>query len=149
MPEPKLLDACIDGAPNLSQVLAHAKRLSRFQSAFASLIPPSLAAACRVANLRGDQLVIHADSGAVAAKIRQLSVRICRELSFQGLDCTGINVAVQDGPKARIMPAPAIRPVSAAAFSTIQSLIETLPSDDPLAERLGYLLERSVKAEEE
>jgi hypothetical protein len=145
MPELRPLDACLQGAPTLSQVLAHAKLLSRAQQVLSSVAPPALANACCVANLRQGELVIHAENGAVAAKIRQLGGRLCRELLFQGIDCTAIIVRVQDGGLPHPPAGPAVRPLSEGARQSLAALAEELPNTDSLRQRLEELLRRTAR----
>ncbi|HEY5762626.1 MAG TPA: DciA family protein [Rhodocyclaceae bacterium] len=149
MPELRPLDACIQGAPTLSQVLAHAKLLARAQQILASVAPAALVAASRVANIRRGELIIHADNGAVAVKIRQIGARLCRELSFQGIDCTAVNVVVQDGRRPVDPPAVAVRALSEGGRASLSALAEGLPDGDPLRQRLSELLARSARPEGE
>jgi hypothetical protein len=146
VPQPRPLGDCIDRADGLAKVLAHASLLDRARQILAGVIPPALAAAVRVANVRRGVLVIHADNGAVAAKMRQLGSRICRELLSQGIDCTEISVAVQGAGLPGGLPAAAARPLSAAARAHLHGLLARLPPEDPLALRIACLLERAVKA---
>lgn len=147
MPEPRPLDACIQSAPTLSQVLAHAKLIGRAQKVLSSIAPAALVAASRVANIRRGELIIHADNGAVAVKLRQIGARLCRELLFQGIDCTGVNVAVQDGLRPAGPPAVALRPLPDAGRASLSALANDLPEDDPLRQSLTNLLARSARPE--
>lgn len=149
MPELRPLDACIQGAPTLSQVLAHAKLLARAQQVLVSVAPPALVAASRVANLRKGELIIHANNGAVAVKIRQLGARLCRELLFQGIDCTAINVAVQDSRLPAASLATTVRALPEGGRASLSALAEGLPVDDPLRQRLSDFLLRAARPEEE
>lgn len=149
MPEPRPLDACIQSAPTLSQILAHAKLIGRAQQVLASVAPAALVAASRVANIRKGELIIHADSGAVAVKLRQIGARLCRELLFQGIDCTVVNVAVQDGRPPADLPAAAVRPLPEGGRASLTALAEGLPKNDPLRQRLTNLLARSARPEAE
>lgn len=149
MPELRPLDACLEGAPTLSQVLDHARLLSRVQQVVSSVASPSLVTAIRVANLRRGELVIHADNGAVAAKLRQLGGRLSRELLFQGIDCTAIIVRVQDSGLPPPPAGPAGRRLSEGARRSIQSLADGLPESDSLHRKLMDLLRRTATPGEE
>lgn len=149
MPELRPLDACIQGAPTLSQVLAHARLLARAQQILASVAPPALVAASRIANIRRGELIIHADNGAVAVKIRQIGARLCRELLFQGIDCTAVIVAVQDGERPRAAAGPAVRALPEGGRASLAALADGLPEADPLRQRLMEFLARAARPEGE
>ena len=149
MPELRPLDACLDGATTLSQVLEHAKLLARVQQVLLSVAPPPLVAACRVANLRRGELIIHAENGAVAAKLRQIGGRLCRELLFQGIDCTAIIVRVQDSGLPRPAAGPARKPLSDRARHSLETLANDLQDSDPLHLKLKEFLRKTAKREAE
>lgn len=54
-----------------------------------------MAGASRVVNHRNGMLVIAADNGAIAAKLRQQAPRLLKNLQKQGAEITGIQVQVQ------------------------------------------------------
>lgn len=54
-----------------------------------------MAGASRVVNHRNGMLVIAADNGAIAAKLRQQAPRLLKNLRKQGAEITGIQVQVQ------------------------------------------------------
>ena len=61
------LDAYLNSAGGLARLSAHAGRLVKLQRVFEEIAPSFLAASSRVANFKLGKVVIHADSGAVAA----------------------------------------------------------------------------------
>lgn len=144
MPDPRSLDACVNAAAELSQVIAHAHKLTRAQAVFEQVVPAYLAAASRIANLRGGTLVIHADQGGVAAKLRQLSARLGRELLSQGLECNEIVVAVQGAPPRPAAPPSTPRRLTGAACESLRSLLAGLPAGDPLAAGIERLLQAAL-----
>jgi hypothetical protein len=73
---------------------------------FVVCAPPDLIQASRVVNSRNGMLVIAADNGAVAAKLRQLAPRLLKNLQKQRAQITGIQVQVQVG---RGLPKPQVR----------------------------------------
>ena len=77
------------------KVMAHARLLQKLSRRFAAVAPSSLQQASRIANFKAGILVVHADNGAVAAKLRQRGQRISREMSLNGIECSGIEVKVQ------------------------------------------------------
>jgi hypothetical protein len=65
---------------HLAATLAHAADLQRLQPLVFQALPADLATHCRPGNLRGNTLVIHADSPAWAAKMRFHAPQLIRSL---------------------------------------------------------------------
>ncbi|MCK6413866.1 MAG: DUF721 domain-containing protein [Azonexus sp.] len=78
-----------------AQVLTHARLLLKLGRRFEAIAPTAFRQAARVANFRSGVVVILAENGAVAAKIRQMSQRLCDELSRGGTQCNELEVKVQ------------------------------------------------------
>jgi hypothetical protein len=74
---------------------AKVDRLTRLQQVFRNAVPPQLACACRVTNLRAGTLVIMTDNQAVAAKLRQLVPSLLNEVQKFETEVTGIQVQAQ------------------------------------------------------
>ena len=91
---PKIGDV-IANSGNLRSLAQHARRLEDLQHLLFEAVPPALAAACRVANLKSGLLVVSADNAAVAAKLRQLAPRLLSHLGKSENQVTGIRVDVQ------------------------------------------------------
>lgn len=77
-------------------------RLQRLQTSLDAALPAYLSPGARIANLKRGKVVIHADSGAVAVKLRQLAPRLAEGFIQQGQEVTGIEVRVQ--PRRRLSP---------------------------------------------
>jgi hypothetical protein len=86
-----------DAVARLSE---QAVRLQRLQSLLDAALPAYLSPGARIANLKRGKVVIHADSGAVAVKLRQLAPRLAESFIQQGQEVTGIEVRVQ--PRRRL-----------------------------------------------
>ncbi len=84
--------AAADAFARLSE---QANRLQRLQTLLESALPAYLLPGTHVANLKRGKVVIHADSGAVAVKLRQLAPRLAEGFIQQGQEVTGIEVKVQ------------------------------------------------------
>lgn len=128
------------------RIMAHARLLLKLARRFESVAPSALRHAARVANYKAGKVVIHTEYGAVAVKIRQMSRRLCDELSKGGLECSEIEVKVQ--PR-QIRPPSAtatVKPLSGKAFDALQTTTEALPRG-PLRAALENLLNRAVKQE--
>jgi hypothetical protein len=104
-----------DTSGPLAGTLAHAASLKRLQPLVVQALPADLAAHCLPANLRGNTLVIHADSPAWAAKMRfhapQLVQRLRREKSLAELARCEVRVSPASAPVMSTKPV-------AAAIST-------------------------------
>jgi hypothetical protein len=140
------LEHYLDDDAAAGRVMAHARLLLALSRRFEAAAPAGLASAARVANFKSGKVVIHADNGAVAAKIRQMSQRLGIELSKEGAKCSDIEVKVQP----RQIPCQSTgshqKPLSGKAFGTLTSTLATLPPG-PLREALETLLERAVRQE--
>jgi hypothetical protein len=80
---------------NLRSLAEHARRLEDLHQLLFEAVPPALAGASRVTNLKSGILVISADNAAVAAKLRQLAPRLLSHLEKNAIQVTGIQVDVQ------------------------------------------------------
>lgn len=128
-----------DGMARLS---AHASRLLQFQRLLEVALPEALRPYARVANFRLGKILIHANNGAIAAKIRQLGPRIIGELSTQAAEVTQIEVRVQ----APVSSAPLPRHERPVLPGTEQKqglalLTQSLPQESNLRMALERLLQ--------
>ncbi len=138
------LDAYLNSAGGLARLSAHAGRLVKLQRVFEEIAPSFLAASSRVANFKLGKVVIHADSGAVAAKLRQRLPSLIDEFCLKGAEVTEIQVKVQPTHVAAQHKKPGQAPaVGASAKAGLDRLADGLPADSPLREALGRLVKRS------
>lgn len=132
----------LDSDAAAGRVMAHARLLLKLSRRLEAITPAGLRHAAHVANYKSGKIVIHADNGAVASKIRQMSQRLCDELSKGGAQCSGIEVKVQP----RLIPyqsmASVKTPLSESACGILRSTSENLPKG-PLREALERLLTSS------
>lgn len=142
MPVAQPIDACLDTAGGLARVLEHARLLLRADAIYQRVAPAALASASRVANIKSGILVIHADNGAVAAKLHQFTGRLTNEFFKQGLECNGIQIAVQPAipeiVKQKVPPS--ARNLPPVARDALQTLAGQLPERDGLRAALERLL---------
>jgi len=126
----------------MAQLAAHAERLLRLQQLFEKAAPVALAQTCRIANFKLGVIVIHAENGASAAKLRQIAPSLSDAFRSSGLEVTEIRIKVQP-----LDAALHHRPVTQAAVlgdasrASITRLAESLP-DGPLREALGRFMTR-------
>lgn len=128
------------------RVMARARLLLALSRRFEAAAPAGLANAARVANYKSGKVVIHADNGAVAAKIRQMGGRLGTEFSREVGECSGIEVKVQP----RQIPAQStgshLKPLSAAACGSLRDMATRLPPGS-LRTALDTLLARALRQE--
>ncbi len=137
------LEHYLDNDSGAGRVMAHARLLLALARRFETAAPAGLRDVAHIANYKSGKVVIHADNGAVAAKIRQLSQRLCDELSKGGAECNRIEVKVQ--PRQipfQSMPS-TTKPLSAGACAALSSAAAGLP-DGPLRKALDDLLARAA-----
>lgn len=125
-----------------AQVLAHARLLLKLSRRFEAVAPAAFRHAARVVNYRSGVIVIHAENGAVAAKIRQMSRRLCDELSRGGAECNDIEVKVQPRQSPFQSRSLLQKGLSGAALASVGALAADLPAG-PLREALGRLAQRT------
>ena len=140
------LEHYLDNDAAAGRVMAHARLLLKLTRRFEAVAPAAVAHAARVANFKSGKIVIHADNGAVAAKIRQMSQRLCDELSKGGAQCSGIEVKVQPRQIPCQSMASTQKPLSARACGVLRSTSKNLPKG-PLRDALETLLTSAAKQE--
>jgi len=72
-----------------------ANRLRQLQALLDVSLPAYLQPGTHVANFKRGKIIIHADSGAVAVKLRQMAPSLTETFIQQGSEVTGIEVRVQ------------------------------------------------------
>ena len=126
--------------PRMARLTNHAATLLRLQKQLACLLPEPLRRSVRVANLKGGRLLLHADHGAAAARLRQQAPSLTDALRLQGGEITGIDVRVQPlGPEP-----PHQTPIRASLSQhgrhSLAVLADQLPNTSPLKQALQRLL---------
>lgn len=136
----------LDSDAAASKVMAHARLLLKLSRRFEAIAPAAFRHAAHVANYKSGKLIIHTDNGAVAAKLRQMSQRLCDELSKGGAQCNVIEVKVQP----RLIPVQSMsstqKPLSEKACAMLRSTTDALPKG-ALRDALDSLLERAARRE--
>lgn len=136
----------LDSDVNAARLMTHARLLLKLSRRFETLAPPGLRHAAHVANYKSGTIVIHTENGAVAAKLRQMSQRLCDELSKGGTECNGMLVKVQPRQLPLRSSSSTQKPLSGKACATLQATAETLP-DGALKAALASLLARAARQE--
>jgi hypothetical protein len=137
------LEDCLLADAGMARLSSHASCLARLQVALMAALPPSLARGARVANIRSGKLVIHADNGAVAAKLRQMAPRLADLVRFEATEVTGIDIRVQGraGNPAKAGPKTGVK-IGDKAKRGLTSLESSLPEGSRLRHALARLIER-------
>lgn len=133
----------LDNDANASRLMAHARLLLKLSRRFEAIAPAGFRHSARVANYKSGKLVIHTDNGAVAAKLRQMSQRLCNELSQGGMECNDIEVKVQPRQIPYQSTSSTVKPISAKAGGLLRCASADLP-DGPLKTALDRLLARAL-----
>ena len=136
----------LDSDAAASRVMAHARLLLKLSRRFEAVAPAGLRYSAHVANFKSGIIVIHTDNGAVASKIRQMSQRLCDELSKGGQECNGMEVKVQPREIPYQSTSSTQKPLSAKACGALKATTEGLPPG-PLRQALETLLQRAATRE--
>jgi hypothetical protein len=137
------LDAYLDSADALARLAAHAERLLKLQRVLLEVAPRNLADACRVANFKLGKVILHANSGAVAAKLNQILPSLADEFFKKGCEVTEICVKVQPNNAAAQHPSPRVAPaVGSRTKAELTRLAAALPDGSELREALERLVRR-------
>ncbi len=142
----KSLDNYLEAADGAGSVLAHAKLLIKLARLYQRIVPAHLGQVSRLANYKTGIIVILADSGAVAAKLKQMAPTLATRLREGGVECNGVEVKVQAFKTDRQSSTSTMKPLSMNASRNLEGLRDALP-DSPLREALVTLLERAVRSE--
>ncbi|OBU87730.1 DUF721 domain-containing protein [Chromobacterium subtsugae] len=79
---------------HLARLTAAANELMALDRAFKKLIPEAMAEACRAVRIRDDELVLYADNGIVAARLRMSAPGLLPQLARQGYPAAKVKVKV-------------------------------------------------------
>ena len=103
-----------------------------------------LAAASHLANYKSGIVVIHATSGAVATKLKQLAPTLADGFSRKGVECNGVQVKVQARESGTQSRTSEPKPLSSSASRSLSDLRDNLP-ESPLRAALQTLIERAPR----
>lgn len=134
----KALREWLDAPGEARSLVREARRLLALQQAFAECVPGPLARASRVRAVREGILVISADNGAVAGKLRQFTATLLARLGPLGRGITQVRVIVEAQTRPS-EPPPKTAVLSEAALATLDELARTLP-ESPLRAALSRMV---------
>ena len=142
----KSLESYLETAEGAGKVLAHARLLIKLTRLYQEIAPPHLGQASHLANYKSGIVVIHAASGAVAAKLRQLAPTLAGGFSKRGVECSDVQIKVQADETGKQSTTSTQKPLSARTSLELEGLRDSLP-ESPLRAALDTLLTRAAKQE--
>ncbi|WP_263768906.1 DUF721 domain-containing protein [Propionivibrio soli] len=142
----KSLENYLEAADGAGKVLTHARLLIKLARLYQQVAPPHLAQSSRLVNLKSGTLVIHAASGAVAAKLRQLAPTLVDIFLNRGIECNDVQVKVQARDYREQSSTSTLKPLSSRASGELTTLRDSLPNSS-LRSAIETLLERSARRE--
>lgn len=138
-----LLENYLEAAEGAGKVLAHARLLIKLARLYQGIAPAHLGQASSVANYKAGVVVIHAVSGAVASKLRQMAPTLADAFAKKGIECSAVQVKVQ-AREIHGQPASSTqKPLSARTGRELRGLSGSLPAS-PLRSALENLLARAA-----
>ncbi len=137
---PHRLNAYLASDQALRQLSSRASQLTALQRLYESIAPPNLARSSQIIRLHQHTLVIAANNGAIAAKLRQMSDEFISCFQARGCEVTGIQIKVQVTALLRL-PHREPRHLGSAARKALLELEDHL-ADSPLKKALGRLAKR-------
>ena len=140
----KSLEDFLEAPDGAGKVLAHARLLLRLTHLYQTIAPAHLAAASHLANYKSGIVVIHATSGAVATKLKQLAPTLDDGFSRKGVECNGVQVKVQARESGTQSRTSTPKPLSPNASRSLSDLRDNLP-ESPLRAALQTLIERAPR----
>lgn len=140
------LQRYLEAAEGAGKVMAHAKLLVRLAEMYRGLAPSYLSGASALANYKSGVVVIHAENGAVATKLRQMAPTLAGEFSKRGVECNGLQVKVQVGLRVAPVRLAVSKPLSARTRRELSTLSASLPTS-PLRRAIEDLLARAARRE--
>ena len=139
----KSLENYLEATDGAGKVLAHARLLIKLANLYQKIAPAHLSQASTLANYKSRIIVIHATSGAVAAKLRQLAPSLADGFSKKGIECNGVQVKVQ-APEINTQSMTSTqKPLSIKTEQSLCELRDHLPQS-PLRSALENLLARAL-----
>lgn len=136
----RLLDEHLKTDVSMARLAVHASHLQKLQQILEKYLPSMLARSCRVANFKLGTVIIHAENGAIAAKLRQMAPRMSAAFQREGEQVAEIRIKVQPleiSPEHKHQPQAAV--LGEDSRARLDHLADTLP-DGPLKAALEKLV---------
>lgn len=88
------ISSLLSGPQGLGGIIDRARELSRLDAKVKSVLPPSIAAHCAVANVRDATLVLTTTAGVFTARLRLMSPQIIAAMGEIGIEVTQVKFRV-------------------------------------------------------
>jgi len=131
----------LTGSDRLQSLFNQAQALLRLQRIFAEIAPAALARSCKVASMEQKTLVLFADNGAIAAKLKQLLPSLLARFQQNGVEVTALRVEVQALQAPQRAQKTAHAELSDAALDSLKDLSAGL-AESPLKAVLERMVAR-------
>ena len=138
------IESYLEAADGAGKIMAHARLLVKLARIYQEIAPAHLSQASSLANFKSGIVVVHAASGAVAAKLRQLGPTLADGFCKRGVECSDVQIKVQARKTIAQSMSSTKKPLTAGASRSLEGLRDSLPSS-PLRAALATLLERSAR----
>lgn len=135
---PHRLNDFLTASSELAQLTSKARQLMTLQQQLEHIIPSSLKHGCRVMQLDQQKLILSANNGAIASKLRQMSTELIAKLSDIGCKVTLIQIVVQVSIPP-YTPPPKARTLSPSGKNDLAQLADQI-ADSPLKDALNRLV---------
>ena len=124
-------------------LLRDAERSLRIERILRKSLPKAISAYCSAGRLSQGRLVIYADNGAVALKLRQLSTSLPEKLKHDAPEIDSIRISVRVNPETRLEKKPK-QGMGKKGVESFRELSDSL-EDSPLKSSIESLLEKLGK----
>jgi hypothetical protein len=141
------LNTFIQAEPALKPLMRRLSELSAIQQLYGQIVPPSLVKLGQVGSFHDGTLIIVAENGAAAAKLKQVMPEITEQLSQRLNQALDVRVSVQvESFVGETEPTRRKKsPLSPAAIQSLSQLADDLPPS-PLKEEVALLVTRQTRA---
>ncbi|MDT8363712.1 MAG: DUF721 domain-containing protein [Nitrosomonas sp.] len=131
--------------PDYEPVFNQAKRLIEAQKALLKIVPPSVGSRCAVGKYADGVLLIYADNGMIASRLRHMAPAISQHLHKDNLVTKEIKIAVQPNFSSTHLSGPPKRKhqLNQPAIDHLNALIATLPTTSLLRQALVTFLDNT------
>ena len=142
----RLLHGYVDASEPLTRLQQQVARLSALQKVLDTALPPPLASACRITNLKTEELIISTHSSAVAVRLRQLTPSLLTRFAQAGHIIRSIRIKLSPAASTALYQPTSTAPerhISSEAKAQLTRFAATLPAEAPLRLALERLAQCS------
>jgi hypothetical protein len=133
--------------PTAMQVMAHATEVLKAGRIYQLIVPPSLARVSRVANLKAGVVIVHAEHGAAANKLKQQATHLIEDFVRKGFECSGIEIRVQPSPIKETEMLATNKPLSERALTSLAETAQKMRDGSPLKAKIEHLIQHVARRE--